>query len=559
MNVQKKDPENCCQDSGFPLGKCGAHFRLIYKQWYRELVGSTFAKSKTLSIELLARTIWVEFVVTDKNDFSSGTRNADSRIGGFPRALLCALPLDVQISNPLRKMNKAPTNKSNAFTSLVLPLAIGLAMYMCINLMVDREVINNELLLRYLTGHPISKITTFMFCVGVAGLLLIANNVFDQFCGCDKIRLRLESEESESEVVSPNQRATTLMESMLNSKAAIRSHYLWQRLYGSLSFIQRTGNTSGLEEELKYLADLDQDRQQQRYSLIRIVIWATPMLGFLGTVLGISQALGGIQVGPDNDFQSMLNSLRGSLFVAFDTTALALTLSMLLMFLQFFVDRFEIQLLESVQRRTHEELLPLYKEDHFVDPQSRAVEKIGRTVLATTHQLVKQQTDQWEHSMRSAEVAWTNSVAHASETVQSSLGMALRDANIELADSITRGIERADDSMAKRWEQWQVMLSENARQINMSQTQILRQIDTVKELLAKIDSASGAQHMLNKNLDALAATSRLHETLRQLTKSIDELKSNGKPQQDANPASRLRIHRPDSKPNNASVSKRKAA
>ena len=60
------------------------------------------------------------------------------------------------------------------------------------------------------------------------------------------------------------------------------------------------------------------------------------MLGFLGTVVGISGALGGLTVA--SDFEAMLSGLRDKLYVAFDTTALALTLSIVLMFAQFIVN-----------------------------------------------------------------------------------------------------------------------------------------------------------------------------------------------------------------------------
>ena len=96
---------------------------------------------------------------------------------------------------------------SSVFRALVLPLVIGLVMYLCLNLFIDREVISNEVVLRYLTGHPISKITTFMFFIGVAALLLIANNVFDQFCNCDKISL--DAEDSESKTNGENTPAET--------------------------------------------------------------------------------------------------------------------------------------------------------------------------------------------------------------------------------------------------------------------------------------------------------------------------------------------------------------
>ena len=61
-------------------------------------------------------------------------------------------------------------------------------------------------------------------------------------------------------------------------------------------------------------------------------------------------------VGPDNNFQQMMDGLRGSLYVAFDTTALALTLSMVMMFGQFLVERFETQLLVLVDARAKQEI-----------------------------------------------------------------------------------------------------------------------------------------------------------------------------------------------------------
>ena len=524
---------------------------MFHKGRYRNLQSLTLAKTWTLLTTSQSSIIWVEIVVASKNDSAKQAKNADSVKKSA--MTFCARVIQSQIFPHQLQMKKSATTWPNGFSSLVLPFAVGLAMFWCVDLLIDREVIANELLLRYLTGHPISKITLFMFCVGVAGLLLVANNVFDQFCGCDKIRLSIGGQE-EPDSISSTERASSIMAAMDQLRRSLKSQYLWQRLYSAVAFVHRTGSTSGIEDELKYLADLDHDRQNRRYAMIRIVIWATPMLGFLGTVLGISQALGGIQVGADNDFQAMLNSLRGSLFVAFDTTALALTLSMVLMFLMFFVDRFESQLLEVVSRRTNEELLPLYQKNHFVDPQARAVEQIGRSVLASSNQLVRQQTEQWQAAMGAAEDAWKRSVSEASVVVQSSLTAALREVHKEMADAITCGIERADNSMAKRWEQWQVLLSDNARKIGDCQTQVLTQIEMIKELITKLESTSGAQQLLNRNLDALATTSRLHETLRQLSKTLefatvaDSSESRLK---------RLRIHRPDS--NSRTEQGRKAA
>ncbi len=435
-------------------------------------------------------------------------------------------------------MNKPPKHRSNLFSSLVIPMVIGLALYLCVNLLIDREVITNELVLRYLTGHPISKITMFLFCVGVAGLLVIANNVFDQFCGCDRIRLTLDDSES-----SPaSNEIDRFLDQLLSLKRSWQTQYLWQRLYGALGFVQRNRGTAGIEDELKYLTDMDYEFQQRRYSLVRIVIWATPMLGFLGTVLGISQALGAIQVGPDNDFQSMLNSLRGSLYVAFDTTALALTLSMLLMFFQFFIDRFELQLLDTVQRRANEELTPIIQSSEFVDPQAKRMQRVGRKVLEQSRQLVEQQAEQWQQATQKIEDSWTGNLDQAGQLLQQSLTEAIRQANKELAESISQGVEKADDSMAKRWEQWQVGLSENARQLADEQLQTKNLVESLSQLLEKIENVSDVQQMLKTNLDALAENTRLHDTLQQLSLAVSDLRQMADRDASTNPP-RLKVHR----------------
>lgn len=61
-------------------------------------------------------------------------------------------------------------------------------------------------------------------------------------------------------------------------------------------------------------------------STIRYTIWAIPSIGFIGTVLGISQALG---IADEGDTKLITSTLG----VAFDTTLVALILSIVLMWL----------------------------------------------------------------------------------------------------------------------------------------------------------------------------------------------------------------------------------
>ncbi len=70
-----------------------------------------------------------------------------------------------------------------------------------------------------------------------------------------------------------------------------------------------------------------------RYSMIRYIVWVIPTLGFIGTVIGISLALG---FAADSNVQdpTLLAELTKRLAVAFNTTLMALVMSAILMLLQ---------------------------------------------------------------------------------------------------------------------------------------------------------------------------------------------------------------------------------
>jgi hypothetical protein len=82
-------------------------------------------------------------------------------------------------------------------------------------------------------------------------------------------------------------------------------------------------------------SDLDANRSTGSYSLLKVFLWAIPILGFIGTVMGLSVAVGSLSMGDTSDpaaLKASINSLTGGLGVAFDTTLLGLILSKLMSF-----------------------------------------------------------------------------------------------------------------------------------------------------------------------------------------------------------------------------------
>jgi len=418
--------------------------------------------------------------------------------------------------------------------SLVTPICVGLSLYFGLQYLINEHHITNETVLRYINGHPVSRLTVGMFLIGLSSLAMIGINVFAQFSAEQQIHLddladpRSEKMPAMGNVSLPPEpgdygrsdadSAVEHGESLVALPKSFQQHYLWSRLVNSLHYIYRTGSVGGVEDEMKYLAEMDIERQQQRYSLSRILIWATPMLGFLGTVLGISQALGGIAVGPENDFQQMMGGLQGSLYVAFDTTALALSLSMVLMFCQFLVDRFEVQLLELVDQKTRREVARQF--DLSVSGGANGLGATGLQVLEATRDVVRNQTEIWRDSIKAAEDAWSSSLTQTSDVVRENLSAALDDNVANLAHYLGESIEKADLSIAHRWEQWQTLLSSNARLMKEHQDSLLCQTEKISHVVQTLDDTTSFQDAMKHQNDAIEATTKMHDVLARVANEV---------------------------------------
>ena len=109
-------------------------------------------------------------------------------------------------------------------------------------------------------------------------------------------------------------------------------------------------------------SEIDANAVQSSYTLLNVFIWAIPILGFVGTVMGISTAVGGfsgsLEAAQDiSVLKDSLNNVTGGLATAFDTTLIALVMSMLVMFPSSSMQKSEEDLLNWVDEYCNENLL----------------------------------------------------------------------------------------------------------------------------------------------------------------------------------------------------------
>jgi len=104
---------------------------------------------------------------------------------------------------------------------------------------------------------------------------------------------------------------------------------LVQTLRSSLWRYSATRNVQNLSDAIESNLDALAVRQDSENTMIRYLIWAIPSIGFIGTVRGIGQALSMADQALAGDISGMTDSLG----VAFNSTLVALLISIFLMFL----------------------------------------------------------------------------------------------------------------------------------------------------------------------------------------------------------------------------------
>jgi biopolymer transport protein ExbB/TolQ len=410
-----------------------------------------------------------------------------------------------------------------AISGLGWPVVIGAAACSVFYVLIFQGPLNTVAMNRYFASHPVSMFATGMFFIGLAALLIKFVNVCVQYTVFSRVTVNVSGDEESSIDACPR-----LLDYLEALPKYIRQTYLAQRFCNAVDFVDRKQSGEGLDDELKYLSDVTAARQQESYSLIRIIIWATPMLGFLGTVIGITKALGELGAQSEllaTDPNAAMQSLLSGLYIAFDTTALALCLSIVLMFIQFLVDRIETQLLINVDDCVHDELVGCFEIGIGSDPQATAMQSMANAVVKTTEKLIGSQTAHWHSTIQHANDKWNQMLKLSGETVSTSLTKSL-DASVEnFSQSLAKAHAETDEKMGLRWEQWQTALSDNARLLYSQQQELVRQSEIMSKVLDATGTVTSLEQKLNDNLQALAGSKNFEDTVMSLAATIHLLNS----------------------------------
>jgi len=295
---------------------------------------------------------------------------------------------------------------------------------------------------RYFTNHPVEYMETVMFAVGLAALIVKAFEIIAQWAG-----LRDSLLSSVPRSPQPAEDCGALLARLERLPGRRQSEYYVVRLRAALEHVRHRGSAESLDDELKYLSDLDASRLHASYGLFRVIVWAIPILGFLGTVIGITMMLtGAAQIASGTDQSAMFKIFEG-LGLKFDTTALALTLSMVLMFVHFAVERGENALLEQVDRRMQSELGGRFAVvPSGTDGQLVAAGRMAEMMLQAAETLARRQAELWQGAVESAGQRWAQMTEAASGQLHGAMSAAVGELT-HRAEILQRAVEAAGEIM----------------------------------------------------------------------------------------------------------------
>ena len=303
-----------------------------------------------------------------------------------------------------------------------------------------------------------------------------------------------------------------------------------------------------------------QAASESSYSFPRILIWAIPLLGFIGTVIGISGAVTGFsgfleQAGEIEQIKEGIGKVTTGLAIAFDTTLLALCLSVLVMIPLVLVERSESRLLLAIDVFINDKLLPQFKnttdnlneatlqevvdqafEEHLPSPKAlvEPAEKYAKQAAANLAQgfmvevgKVQQMTaslidklgevSQTASQDRQAFITSLEQQQEASTTAFTNLLSELRATNMQLVKEINTGNSAVAKGLFTQAEQI-------SNQLEQAASALQNRVAALEQYSAQVSEIAQLQQSLEQTLQSLEKSAHLEEILIRVQENLAQLK-----------------------------------
>ena len=381
--------------------------------------------------------------------------------------------------------------------------------------------------IRYLNGlvnqrGPVQWFEVYCFFVAIIFVVLKSRIVRDQIHHLyeDSAALAGVNMDSEEEILQLRKR--------IHDMGADKTSILLGRLDRGLALWLSTKDVGRVSSWISGESSRDVGMSDLTYTLARTMVWAIPIFGFIGTVQGLSDAVGGFA-----DFlqgAAGLDAIKGAiadvtigLGVAFDTTFLALVLVTILQFP-----------LSSVMRRETSFFgeIDIYLDENFIsrlpspEQQPVVIENLEDSIEAAFRRYIPD-PDRYEE-------VFTESITKAGDLMEKQLdGLTQKyvsarqeamDAEIvRLGEALQNAHTKAEE-MAQRYagssKDIQMALQSSLEKAADAAASVTKQVASITDLGGQIRELLQVEQSLERALSGIAGAESFQQTLVQLREHL---------------------------------------
>ncbi|MBI5787832.1 MAG: MotA/TolQ/ExbB proton channel family protein [Candidatus Schekmanbacteria bacterium] len=220
-------------------------------------------------------------------------------------------------------------------------------------------------------------------------------------------------------VITPKD-ALQLITTLEHQSRDPRGNILLNRIWLALEHYRSSGKAEKVDEILSYQGQVDADVLESSYTLFRVFVWAIPILGFIGTVLGMGGAIGGFSAFTKgalelDQIKNALDVITGGLSVAFDTTLLGLVCALFLMLPGTALQKLEESHLIEVERYCMDNLLNRFQVTEAAAETGAAISE--ESIAWRFKQIIEETFEKYLKTLQETFQTWSGGFGQVMETV----------------------------------------------------------------------------------------------------------------------------------------------
>jgi biopolymer transport protein ExbB/TolQ len=171
----------------------------------------------------------------------------------------------------------------------------------------------------------------------------------------------------------------------------LRDSLMVNRIRKALEFFEVRQNVADVSTLMSSQSAIDGSRIMGSYIIVRAFLWAIPLLGFIGTVVGLSHAISSMSFNNVEDVSKIvgsINNVTSGLGTAFDATLLGLVFAVLINFPLNSLAKHEEEALNDIDAYCNEVLLPRLNDGAAEGAAKKAMDSKGLDNLGAMAELI---------------------------------------------------------------------------------------------------------------------------------------------------------------------------